>query len=306
MIMKNNFYDQVSLLLKCLPIINNEKKFVLTGGTAINLFLQDMPRFSVDIDLILNSVSNRKTALNEIHQSLTSIEEKLLRQPGINKIIPQKKDNQYYKLNVFSHKNAIKIEVSDVGRGCFLPTEQRDLCDSACKMFETTMSINLAPYNEIYAGKVRAALDRQHPRDLFDVKILLEDNGISDDLMDCIVVYLIQGNRPFHEFLEPNRLDRKSIFLNEFVGMTKNEVVFEDLLKTREQLILLVNEKLTNKHKFFVYSFYGADQPNWDLIPIQNIKEMPAIKWKLRNIEIMGKKNKDLYAEKLKKLFSIS
>lgn len=262
MTMKNDFQNQVRLLLRCLPIINEENKFILTGGTAINLFLQNMPRFSVDIDLIWNFVSDRKTALDGITESLKIIENKLSKQPFISKIIPQKIEDRYTKLNVMSGNTSIKIEVSDVGRGCFLPIEDRELCAAACNLFETKFSINLAPYEEIYAGKIRAALDRQHPRDLFDVKILLENSGITEKIMDSVVIYLLQGNRPFHEFLSPSQHNLETVFQNEFQGMTKNEVTYEDLIDVRQKLIEFVNKNLSEKNKQFVLSFYDAEFPD--------------------------------------------
>ena len=39
------------------------------------------------------------------------------------------------------------------------------------------------PIHQLYGGKICAALDRQHPRDLFDVKKLLEDNGVQTELL---------------------------------------------------------------------------------------------------------------------------
>ena len=300
--MKSDFQNQVRLLLRCLPIVNAENKFVLTGGTAINLFLQNMPRFSVDIDLIWNFVSDRQTALNGITESLKIIENKLLKQPFINKIIPQKIGDRYTKLNVMSGNTSIKIEVSDVGRGCFLPIESRELCASACDIFETKFSIHLAPYEEIYAGKIRAALERQHPRDLFDIKILFENNGLTEKIMDSVVIYLLQGNRPFHEYLSPNHHDLEKAFQNEFLGMTQKEVTYEELIVARQKVIQFVNKNLSEQNKHFVLSFYDSEIPDWSLSPFKNIDTLPAIKWKIKNIETMGKINKNKYAEKLRAL----
>jgi hypothetical protein len=42
------YKSQVNLLLKVLPYVANENVFALKGGTAINLFVRDMPRLSVD------------------------------------------------------------------------------------------------------------------------------------------------------------------------------------------------------------------------------------------------------------------
>ncbi len=57
-----------------------------------------------------------------------------------------------------------------------------------------------------------AALDRQHPRDLFDVSALLANEGLTDALRTAFVVYLISHNRPAVELLAPGRLDIEAEF----------------------------------------------------------------------------------------------
>ena len=65
---------------------------------------------------------------------------------------------------------------------------------------------------DLYAGKIAAALDRQHPRDLFDILYLYENEGITDDLFKAFLVYLVSHNRPAHELLDPHLLDLESIY----------------------------------------------------------------------------------------------
>jgi len=59
---------QVDLLLQTIPFIAEENIFALHGGTAINLFVRDMPRLSVDIDLTYLPIDNRKKALSNISE----------------------------------------------------------------------------------------------------------------------------------------------------------------------------------------------------------------------------------------------
>jgi predicted nucleotidyltransferase component of viral defense system len=67
---KKEYKAQVDLLLQVLPYVAKEKIFALKGGTAINLFVRDMPRLSVDIDLTYLPFDNRKDALKNIQDGL--------------------------------------------------------------------------------------------------------------------------------------------------------------------------------------------------------------------------------------------
>ena len=64
---------QVALLLRVLPFVAEEKNFALKGGTAINLFIRDMPRLSVDIDLTYLPVQERAASLAGIDTALRRI-----------------------------------------------------------------------------------------------------------------------------------------------------------------------------------------------------------------------------------------
>ena len=64
-------------------------------------------------------------------------------------------------------------------------------------------ALPVVPEAELYAGKLCAALDRQHPRDLFDVHILLKGAGVASPIRRAFTVYLAAHNRPMHELLQP-------------------------------------------------------------------------------------------------------
>jgi hypothetical protein len=71
------FYAQVELLLRVLPLVGKEKEFALKGGTAINLFIRNMPRLSVDIDLTFLPVVDRDTTFRQIGEGLTRIKQRI-------------------------------------------------------------------------------------------------------------------------------------------------------------------------------------------------------------------------------------
>ena len=113
----SNYKNQVSLLLQVLPEVAKETCFALHGGTAINLFIRDMPRLSVDIDLTYIPIEDRRTSILKIIMALSSI--KL----NLEKIIPKAVitlKEKVLKLQITTAKAQIKLEVSQINRGLML------------------------------------------------------------------------------------------------------------------------------------------------------------------------------------------
>jgi hypothetical protein len=69
----NPFTEQVRLLVSLLPSVAKQPCFALKGGTAINLFVRDMPRLSVDIDLAYLPLEDRDASLAGIDTALGEI-----------------------------------------------------------------------------------------------------------------------------------------------------------------------------------------------------------------------------------------
>lgn len=217
----NEYFQQVKLLLTVMPEVAEEKCFALKGGTAINLFLQNMPRFSVDIDLTYLPIEDRETSLNNIASALLAIKNKIERIDGITvleKRLAQTK--RLAKLFVVRDNVMIKIEPNEVLRGTVFPPIVKNLALKAQQLFEMSITgVPLLSSEDLYSGKICAALSRQHPRDIFDIKILFDNEGITDKLRQAFVVYLASGSRPISEFLEPNLLNQELLFKQEFLGM---------------------------------------------------------------------------------------
>ena len=142
---------------------------------------------------------------------------------------------------------------------------------------------------DLYGGKICAALDRQHPRDLFDVKILMENEGVTDEIRTAFVVYLASNSRPMSELLAPNLKDFRQVFEREFARMTDTEVEYEELVAVRERLVETIRNTMFENEKQFLVSIKQG-QPDWDLVPVTGIEHLPAIQWKLVNIRRMNKK----------------
>jgi len=285
--MNNQKYkNQVRLLLRVLPYVAEEKCFALHGGTAINLFVRNMPRLSVDIDLTYLPLEDRPTTLKNIADALERIKARI---KGVlpNAQILYKPD--IGKLIIRSDGEEIKLEVNLVGRGTIEAPEKRILCDKAQEMYDTSSVIQVVPLGQLYGGKICAALDRQHPRDLFDVKLLMENEGFSDDIRVGFVLCLLSSPRPFHEVLVPNSLDQRKAMENQFTGMSDVEFTYDDFEKTREQLVETVNTNLTAKDKAFLLSVENCE-PDWS---IYDFERFPAVQWKLQNLRKLKKDDPD-------------
>jgi len=73
MAFRDRYLAQVQLLIRVLPIVAGEKDFAIKGGTAINLFVRDMPRLSVDIDLTYLPIAPYDEALVAIGAAMTRL-----------------------------------------------------------------------------------------------------------------------------------------------------------------------------------------------------------------------------------------
>ena len=291
------YKDQVELLLDVLPFIQDDPKFALKGGTAINLFYRNMPRLSVDIDLTYLPIEPRPVFLKNLTTSMKDLSKKLEK----NKFYVEKQDNNIIKLLVSNDKTTIKIEPNTILRGSVFPTETKELSESAQNIFLQTQKVKILSIADIYGGKICAALDRQHPRDLFDIKLLFENEGITDSIRQAFIVYLASSPRPMNELLSPNRLDLEEIFNKEFIGMTEQVVDYSELSKIREKLINTINSELLDNEREFLLSVKSGN-PQWNLIPIPNISDLPGIKWKVININKMDKSSRQKAMDKLRSI----
>jgi hypothetical protein len=127
------YKNQVSLLLDVLPEVARETCFALHGGTAINLFVRDMPRLSVDIDLTYVPVEDRDTSIEKINKALASISARVI---AANPVVTVHHREDVCKLLISRQGTDIKIEVNLVGRGVIDDPVRMPLCERAQKDFE--------------------------------------------------------------------------------------------------------------------------------------------------------------------------
>lgn len=288
---------QVSLLVRAIPEIAREEIFALKGGTAINLFVRDLPRLSVDIDLVYLPVADRDTSLEAVRDGLERIAIRLERGGRMaveRRLLPDGK-----RLVVQSEGVTIKIEVSPVLRGTVFPPELRSVSASVEERFGFA-EMQLVSEADLYAGKIAAALDRQHPRDLFDVHFLFANEGISDDLFKAFLIYLVSHPRPTHELLCPHRLDISAQYNDEFLGLTVTDLPLDALLDARERLVAEITERARARDaRQFLASFHRM-VPDWSALAFEPaIADLPALRWKLVNLEKLRAQNPTKFHEQL-------
>ena len=297
--MKDAYKKQVSLLLDILPEITKEDVFALHGGTAINLFCLNMPRLSVDIDLTyIPASNNRGVDLQNIRLALERIKKRLTKRIPIIKFADPIRADEELKLICTTQDAMVKIEVNQINRGIISDTELMILCDKAQETFDKFCEVRMVSRKQLWGGKINAALDRQHPRDLFDIQNLLKEVGYSTDIKEGFIFFLLCGKRPIHELLNPQSVNQSAVFESQFQGMTDSRFGLDEYQNTREQFIDIINKSLTLEDKKFLIAF-SKGEPDWSK---KDYSKFPAVKWKLLNINKLKDTNPQKHQEQVEAL----
>jgi predicted nucleotidyltransferase component of viral defense system len=285
---------QVALLLKILPNVLEEENFALHGGTAINLFHLNMPRLSVDIDLTyIPFSSDRNADLDNIRGSLEMTKKRLEERMPDVRFPDSQRALKDLKLICSASDVQIKIEVNQINRGLIAESCLKKLCSRAQDDFNSFCEVKTVSQGQLWGGKINAALDRQHPRDLFDIRNMFNEVGYTDEIKTGFLFFLLGGKRPFHELLNPQKIDQKAVFDSQFIGMTIQPFSYEEYQETRDRLIFEVNRSLTERDRAFLIAF-SQGEPVWDHV---DYGMYPAIRWKLMNISELKNDNPQKYRE---------
>lgn len=294
------YRDQVKLLLDLLPVVMSEPDFALKGGTAINLFEWDLPRLSVDIDLTYLPLEDRSKSLTNISHALQRVQEDIQKRFRDIEVTRQAQGNEAMevKLHCRRYRTQVKIEVNSTTRGHLLPVRDMTCSEEVQNEFEAFVKARVVAHGELFGGKICAALDRQHPRYLFDVKQLLETSGITEEIRLGIIAAMVSHGRPIAELISPNIKDQKDLFAAQFEGMAFRSFTYADHQSTLEELITLFRQSLTSDDRAFLRSF-EAGEPDWGLYPIETLRDLPAPRFKLRNIQIFREQQPQRHAQGL-------
>lgn len=293
---RDDYVRQVQLLVRTLPYIARQEAFALKGGTAINLFYRDMPRLSVDIDLVYLPIEDRGASLAHISEALDRIQSDLLdslRGARVQRIAGG--GNNDTRVLVRQGAAEIKIETSPVARGTVHTPERRAVTDAVQDEFGFA-EMPVVAFEDLFGGKLHAALDRQHPRDLYDIKLLYENEGISDSLFHTFLVYVASSGRPPHELLRPSLTPLDDAYVKEFEGMTNQAIGLAELAHTRSRLLADIASRLNERVRTFLLSLHDGD-PDFEAIGLPQAIQLPGVQWKLLNLRKLRERNPDKHAE---------
>ncbi len=295
--MSTDYTKTVELLLEILPYALKDKRVALKGGTAINLFHRNFDRLSVDIDLCYLPLESREDTFKNIHEILEKLkyvlEDKLKLEVISNHPLNGKKEA---KLIARKGDIEVKVEPNYTLRSSLFAPEIIALSPLAQEKFGVEVEVQCLGLADTYGGKICAALDRQHPRDLFDVKNLLENEGITNDVKDSFLFYLLSHSRPINELLDPNFKVIEKEYSNEFLTMANKDIPLKELLEARSRLVEELKKKLTKDDKEFLISFV-SNNADWSKARDSKIQNFPSIKWKMMNQEKMKESKMKLYIE---------
>ena len=288
--MDRAYIETARLMLLVAPQVFRAPDFAMKGGTALNIFLHDMPRLSVDIDVAFNNhTASRGKALQTIRRELQALCERL-ETLGVKGTPVGTEDSEDVKILVSRGTVNAKIEVNYNFRGTLIPPRAVRITESARRVFAADFSIPALAKEELYGGKLVAALDRQHPRDFFDVREMFFGGHFDPGVVDCFVCYLAGHNRTVHDVLFSTDKNFSAIYEEQFVGMTARPVSISELEQARADLRAALDLHLQDRHKQFLLGLVRLE-PEWDLMPFAHLRELPALKWKLFNLEQLRHRN---------------
>ena len=278
------YTDRVRLLVEILPVLAQEPRFALKGGTAINLFEHDLPRLSVDIDLAWLPVHDYAEDAKLIAEALGRLADVLRARPlQLQVQLSAGEGARVTRLVASRGRARVQIETTPVMRGVVHPVRNMVVRPKVEEAFDFA-SVQVLDFADLYAGKLAAALSRQHPRDLFDVGLLLEDERADQALWRTFLVYLTCSPKPAWEMLAPRvPADFAATFEAHFKGMTAEPIEAEVLLDIHERLLARVVGWLDEPSCAFLRSIEDQ-QPDFDLIGLPHAGDLPAVRRKLHNL----------------------
>lgn len=279
------YIERVRLLVDILPVLGREACFALKGGTAINLFEHDLPRLSVDIDLAWLPVHDYSEDAKLIAQAFGRLADALRGRPLQLQVQTSAAGGEgtVTRLVASRGRARVQIETTPVMRGTVHPVRSMVVRPRVEEAFGFA-EVQVLDFADLYAGKLAAALSRQHPRDLFDVGLLLDDVRANTVLWHTFLVYLTCSPKPAWEMLAPRLpVDFAATFEAHFKGMTTEPIEVGALLESHERLLSRVAAWLDEPSRAFLQSVED-EQPDFNLIGLPHAAHLPGVRRKLQNL----------------------
>jgi phenylpropionate dioxygenase-like ring-hydroxylating dioxygenase large terminal subunit len=299
--MDKNYLMQVQILLDVLPELTAEQCFAVDGDTAINFFVRDMPRLSVDIDLTYLPIEKRDKSNAKIAAALSRLQKRI--QSRLESI-QVSHDVAHSKLVCTRQESQIKIEVNTTVRGSLSPPKNMGLASAAQKAFGRFAEAQIMPIGQLYGGAICAALGRQNPRDLFDIKHMFKAHDITPEIRRGFLFCHLSGGAPLDQPFHPPLRDEHQTLTNQFEGMTDEKFTYKDFEETRDKLIREINQGLTANERQFLISFLEG-VPIWNSVEFADFEKFPAIQWRLHNILKLKQRDPEKHRQQLHTLTRI-
>lgn len=303
-----DYIDQVRLLLRVLPHLDRIPDFAMKGGTAINLFLRPLPRLSVDIDLVYLPIEDRPASLKKIEANLGLLKQSVEKEVGIKSCRLEVKP-EYSKLYIEDQSSIIKVEPNSLLRGTIFSCAKVNTHPFVKKEFGFEAKVNLIDSREIYAGKFCAAIDRQHPRDFFDVREIMKEITKTEleEFRSPFCVYMAMTGRPIHELLNSKLVPNfEKTFKSSFDGMTNEAVSAKELIVSFDQFKKSSLFSFTKGEKEFLIKMQIGEVVPEGLKLSESQKKkipsLPGIKWKILNVEKLKNIDSNKYRQAINQL----
>lgn len=279
----------VLITLKSNPVTKDA--FVLKGGTALNLFILEFPRISIDIDLNYVRFISKSGMLKD-RKLITSEIQKLFQseyQLEITKEVHALSQFTFHYQTMSGSTDMLKLEVNYLVRVPLLSPRIRTF-----RRFSQNIDFLCLEYQEVLAGKIIALLSRYTPRDLFDVyQIIVSPLTVDNRFLRSLVLFygIVTDTKIFDLFNLKFELITQKDVQNKLAPMLRRGTFPDrDELVTRVEKFLAPFLALTDKEADAIHNFYNTGQLDFDILfpqkQIQNkIRISPSLKWKIKNIK---------------------
>ncbi len=271
-----------------------KQKLVLKGGTAINIFVFDVPRLSVDIDLNYVGSPEKQVMLEERVQVREHLE-RIIQLQRYETTFTENYGSDRFELcynNISGNRDRIKVEINYLLRIPLL----KPVVSKKRKIFNSVPlpKIKMLAPEELFASKLVALLSRQAARDLYDIYYLSIDKNFKIErslVKPCFIFYGIISREDFRT-MSVDIIDRITLkdIKRTLYPLLQRELVF-DLEKSRQRVRRFLKPlyRFTQKEKRFIKSFFeGQYQPDLLFNPKHfsiSLSQHPMIEWKLSHIQ---------------------
>jgi predicted nucleotidyltransferase component of viral defense system len=274
-------------------------RVALKGGTALNLFLFDVPRLSVDIDLNYVGSADRDTMLADKPKAEQAIQAACAREGLTVKRMPSEHAGGKWRLSfVNSAGSSDKLEV-DLNYMLRVPLWPVTTLDSKALGPVVAKDIAVVDRHELTAGKLAALCSRSASRDIFDARELLRRSDLDrDKLRLAFVVYGGLNRKDWRTVRIEDVAAEAAELKRELVPMLRADVrPRDDQIST--WAAALVNETralmeqvlpLEARELAFIERLNGAGEIAPELLTndpaLQEIiHEQPGLEWKALNVK---------------------